>query len=485
MANVKVEKNRYTVDTLYQWDLNQVLEIYGLSLPTTPEIHFTNDIMVRAIRRFATMDAAGVIRVEVPNAMLQTSAKIKALVCIREGEVFKTYHEILIPVKARQCPADYTITDEDDIYSFLALENLVYDSVAKMEASNAAAAESARQAVNIASNAQEVANAAAETANSIAETAETAKTTTEELTLEVERVKITAETAKTTAENARVVNLLDNSDFTNPVNQRGASSYTGSKYGIDRWISRSGYCTVTVEEDYVNIKSTDGTTAAYVLQFIETGKIKSGKKYTAACQLKDGSIHTVTAEAIVSMDEVVKYIYVDGAQLGTIRFRYDSSEELYAVLFSTLSTSGMDIVNVVLYEGEYTAETLPEYQSKSYGAELAECQRYYQNWKRYETTGYLTGGGCSYCMPIYLDVPMRICPSVIGTPIWGARVATGGYSKYTSSNDMHFTEIIVFTEDSKDVSWLYICDELKSASSDVNNSVLAYRIENLEFSADL
>lgn len=180
MANVKVEKNRYTVDTLYQWDLNQVLEIYGLSLPAIPEIHFTNDVMVRAVRRFATMDAAGVIRAEVPNAMLQTSAKIKALVCIREGEVFKTYHEILIPVKARQKPADYTITDEDDIYSFLALENLVYDSVAEMKASNAAASASAKQAIDTATNAQNVANAAAATANSIAQTAEDAKTTAED-----------------------------------------------------------------------------------------------------------------------------------------------------------------------------------------------------------------------------------------------------------------------------------------------------------------
>ena len=32
---------------------------------------------------------------------------------------------------------------------------------------------------------------------------------------------------------------------------------------------------------------------------------------------------------------------------------------------------------IALYEGEYTAETLPEYQPKGYGAELLECQRYY------------------------------------------------------------------------------------------------------------
>ena len=203
MANVKVEKNRYTVDTLYQWDLNQVLEIYGLSLPATPEIHFTNDTMVRAIRRFATMDAAGVIRVEVPNAMLQATATIKALVCIREGEVFKTYHEIRIPVKARKRPADYTITDEDDIYSFLALENLVYDSVSKMEANNAAAMTAAQQAVSTASNAQEVANAAAATAEGIAETANNASATATAAAETANGVAETANAASATATAAK------------------------------------------------------------------------------------------------------------------------------------------------------------------------------------------------------------------------------------------------------------------------------------------
>lgn len=176
MASVKVEKNSYTVDGLYQWDLNQVLEIYGLSMAKAPEIHFTNEAAVRAVRRFATMDAAGVIRAEVPNALLQQPYKIKALVCIREGEVFKTYREIAIPVKARPQPADYTITDDDDIYSFLALENLVYESVAEVKASNAAATAAAAQAVATANAASATAQAAATTANGIAATAQAANT---------------------------------------------------------------------------------------------------------------------------------------------------------------------------------------------------------------------------------------------------------------------------------------------------------------------
>lgn len=193
MAIVKVEKNNYTVEPLYQWDLNQVLEIRGLSMAAVPEVHFTNDAMVRAIRRFAAMDATGVIQVEVPNALLQTAAKIRALVCIREGEVFKTYHDIRIPVKPRQQPADYTITDDQDIYSFLELENLVYDSTVKVEAAAAAAAASATQAVNTANTAQQTAKAAAETANGIAATANAANTTAGEAKTAAGEAKAKAE----------------------------------------------------------------------------------------------------------------------------------------------------------------------------------------------------------------------------------------------------------------------------------------------------
>lgn len=194
MTIVKVEKNTYTVDPLYQWDLNQVLEIRGLSMAEVPEVHFTNDAAVRAIRRFATMDAAGVICAEVPNALLQTAGKIRALVCIREGEVFKTYHEIRIPVKARPQPADYTITDDQDIYSFTELENLVHENITKAEAAATSAAASAAQAVDVANAANTAANAATATAEAAAEVAAGIAATANAAATAAAEAKSTAET---------------------------------------------------------------------------------------------------------------------------------------------------------------------------------------------------------------------------------------------------------------------------------------------------
>lgn len=136
MANVAVNSNgRYTIDPLYQWDINQVLAIYGLSLASIPEIHFTNSAMDRAIVRQATMDDAGVITVDIPNSLLQKPYKITAYICIYEGETFRSLYSIEIPVTTRNKPGDYTIEDSNgEIYSFKALENLIANTTKNLRA---------------------------------------------------------------------------------------------------------------------------------------------------------------------------------------------------------------------------------------------------------------------------------------------------------------------------------------------------------------
>ena len=132
MSSVIVANGRYTVDPLYQWDVNQVLEVRGLSLPSIPEIHFTNDAMERSIVRQATMDDTGIITVKIPNSLLQKPYTIKAYICIYEGDTFRSLYAISIPVKARKQPSDYTLENDEEIYSFNALENLVNNAVANM-----------------------------------------------------------------------------------------------------------------------------------------------------------------------------------------------------------------------------------------------------------------------------------------------------------------------------------------------------------------
>lgn len=132
MNSVIVTNDTYTVDPLYQWDKNQTLEITGLSFVVLPEIHFTTDAMDRAIVRQATRSGRNAIKVNVPNSLLQKHYALKVYVCIYEGETFKTVCKFEVPIKARKEPNDYTFEDDnDEIYSFNALENLVNNAVSE------------------------------------------------------------------------------------------------------------------------------------------------------------------------------------------------------------------------------------------------------------------------------------------------------------------------------------------------------------------
>lgn len=133
MSIVTVNKNTYTVEPLYQWDKDQTLEIRGLSLAKVPEIHFAHEGMGRAIVRQSTMDAAGVVTVDVPNSLLQKPYTVHVYVCAYTGGTFETLYKIDVPVKARECPADYTLENDHEVYSFNALENEVANALHSME----------------------------------------------------------------------------------------------------------------------------------------------------------------------------------------------------------------------------------------------------------------------------------------------------------------------------------------------------------------
>lgn len=209
-------------------------------------------------------------------------------------------------------------------------------------------------------------------------------------------------------------NLLDNSDFTNPVNQRGATNYSGAVYGIDRWKSQSVRTVVMVNDGYIHIESNDSNDlTTFLTQWIEPVKLKDGTKYTFAVQMKDGLIHTVSAEVSVDMETAAKEVYANGELIAKLYLKYDSNVNLYGVTIESMLAVGIDIVNAALYEGEYTADNLPVYQPKGYGAEMLECQRYYYpfGYSIGGFSGYTYGTTLARCC-IQLPSPMRINPTL-------------------------------------------------------------------------
>lgn len=108
----------YVTDSLYQWDLNQVLSVSGLNLSVAPEVHFSNANTDKAIVKQSTLKNHIVI-VDIPNSLLQDPLTIHAHIGIYENNTFKVIEAVEIPIIPKARPADYRIENTDaEIYSF-------------------------------------------------------------------------------------------------------------------------------------------------------------------------------------------------------------------------------------------------------------------------------------------------------------------------------------------------------------------------------
>jgi len=161
-------------------------------------------------------------------------------------------------------------------------------------------------------------------------------------------------------------NLIDNSDFTNPVNQRGQTLYSIYNNGmtIDRWKLGSSSpvsVSVIVNENGLTVNFNNSPNPfATMRQRIPEGLLSPDKKYTFAVYYASKGLRVSdhSANSVSTYPRIDKY--------GDTYYAEFSMEEDETVVWAAL------------YEGEYTVDTLPEYQPKGYGAELLECQRYYQ-----------------------------------------------------------------------------------------------------------
>ena len=227
-------------------------------------------------------------------------------------------------------------------------------------------------------------------------------------------------------------NLLDNSDFRNPINQRGASTYSGDfTYSIDRWQLGNGGAQIYVISDGLKISNATGA-GDYIFQRLE--RLPPGN-YTFAAKFRDNT--GAAALTNYSIDQGVTLAPTSYADSGVLVLTVSNGEDLdstfaYYRLQNTTPGAVCTWEWAALYEGEYTADTLPPYQPKGYGAELAECRRYF-----IRTTGnaIFVGAGSEDTSTVRCYIPtggpMRMTvPSV--SPASGlsvsVRVHTGVYN---------------------------------------------------------
>lgn len=205
-----------------------------------------------------------------------------------------------------------------------------------------------------------------------------------------------AENRKQIVRSGNVQNLLDNSDFSNPVNQRGQDNYTGIGYAIDRWRTWDDTAVVVVRDGYI---SHDNSLFQYI------PGLKKDQTYTlAVCNSSD-----------------VVFVYSgkpeDLGGTAEIAIHYDPGSDVVAII---ISGTVWGIKWAALYEGEYTEETLPPYVPKGYAAELAECQRYYQRSYINTPESSVSNAVCCYSIAastygggmVLFPTTMRITPTV-------------------------------------------------------------------------
>lgn len=227
-------------------------------------------------------------------------------------------------------------------------------------------------------------------------------------------------------------NLLDNSDFGNPVNQRGINygANRNNGYTIDRWYyeqsagAGDGYFGLT--EYYVSLLApSDGYSQMY--QNLEKYAKLKGKNVTFAARVNRGS-----TEKIVCVTFTLGSIDVG------LNLFEDGNLKLYSVddmniLIRATGAEEFQFIWAALYEGSYTADTLPPYVPKGYAAELAECQRYYRVFHvgGVGKNNYI-GGEWPITPSLRIDRPTSKLIGVIMTNNGETTISAGGFNAYMS-----------------------------------------------------
>ena len=181
-------------------------------------------------------------------------------------------------------------------------------------------------------------------------------------------------------------NLLDNTNFFNPINQRNQTSYSNTdaapKYSIDRWQVLGG--TFDVQTRTYTSNSTLGIYGNQFRQYIPLESVSIGDTITVSSVINDTrQIFTTTIPQYG--DTVADAPFLLETTWGGFKMITRKAEHA-ALLTMVVNVSQSITVDWIKMEfGNFATPYVP----KGYGAELAECLRYFQrvyaDWRIYPT----------------------------------------------------------------------------------------------------
>ena len=193
--------------------------------------------------------------------------------------------------------------------------------------------------------------------------------------------------------------LISNGNFTNPVNQRGSTSYDGSgakKYTIDRWFTTSSSTGAVVVGNRF-VKVAEGATISQIIPASADGSFPSDTDvgYTAVARETNGTLHVASSELT---DNKLSFEIGDAGSGITV----------------TLGSGSWEYC--ALYRGVYTASNIPGYQPKDYATQLIDCYRYYYRTRETEWGASISiaiGSDAYAPAVVTFPVAMRVNPTVI------------------------------------------------------------------------
>ena len=248
-------------------------------------------------------------------------------------------------------------------------------------------------------------------------------------------------------------NLLDNWYFVGggsqqgggqfPINQRGATSYSGGVYGIDRWRAWNSAVTVTINSGGIAVQNASSSSQQFVQYFDSALTADLAGKTLTLSVLVGADLYSVTGTG-GSQTWVT-------TQFGSIQIGIGNGNLQATQIFVSGNTTASNIKAAKLEIGD--TQTLAHQENgvwvlnevPNYQQELARCQRYclvanLEN-GRFTTMYGATSGTSTAQLSIPTPVPMRTIPTFSSTPqitisCNGTDYSTTNYSQWTYSAGM-------------------------------------------------
>lgn len=223
-------------------------------------------------------------------------------------------------------------------------------------------------------------------------------------------------------------NILDNGFFFSgqfPINQRGSSSYSGAKYGIDRWESESSALTVNVTGNGVQLVQSSSAQSGYR---IWTQKIEDYVANTYTLSLYVSAISGSFDVFFGSLETIENRIYLgtfSTTGLKTVTGELPSGITDFAVSFisRTDGAASVTISAVKLERGlgqtlMYRSGTALQYRDiPNFQEQLLRCQRYQYPLLAGTANGPMGYGygGSSTLVRIFIQLPTPLYKSPTAT----------------------------------------------------------------------